>query len=110
MIKKIEQIKQLIQSALKAELKLNDVYEFWPNGLEEYEFFEIIFDDIERAVEHQPGILFSSEINLSSWINSEDYRILEIDLYLLNDSIDLENKYKTRKELIKTGFNPSVKG
>lgn len=47
-------IRRLIERALEGKLSLQDLYEEWPDDLERDALAQIIYDDIESAVEHFP--------------------------------------------------------
>jgi hypothetical protein len=74
-----EIIINIIDKVLLAKLELKSLYEQWPEDMAKNQFYESIFDDIERAVEHQSGNIFDNSINMERWVNSSDYkRLLKI--------------------------------
>lgn len=75
-------IKALCETALKGELDLQELYKLWPKGIESNPAFEIIFEDLEDAVEH-----FSPQEDFKK---TDKYWRLKLDVDLLDKKLTLE--------------------
>ena len=98
----LDNIKNLIQKAMMGTLSRDEFYNFWSSDFDNDLFLNIVFNDIESAMEHIPGKLLSNGIDKDKWESSYQYKILQIDLIVLDEyprSITLQ-LIKKRNELL----------
>ncbi|MBX7151963.1 hypothetical protein K1X84_10010 [bacterium] len=79
----IKLVYRMIGQAIEGNLKQKDFYEQWPDELEGLDVFDMIFSDIESAIEHFPGRWFVQESNHEQWHKMPEYFILLIDQLVL---------------------------
>ena len=91
-----EKIKALLNSIAEAPISLENFYSMCEDDWEENSVYGTIINNAEDLLEHARGGLFSNEVDYKSYRGSKAYRILLIDINLLDN---IEN-YKDEKELI----------
>lgn len=98
----IESIRKVIQSAINCELTIENLYHQWENSWNENRFLKEVFDNIEDSIEHMPGYFFSKEVNINKWHQTIGFKILNVDLELLNYLNDLSDLQllKRREDLL----------
>ena len=52
------------------------------------ELGQVVFEDLEEAVEHTPGYFFKRGIDLNKWLTQYEYWSVNIDYILLKKTID----------------------
>jgi hypothetical protein len=92
------QILSIVQKAINAQLSLEDLMKLWPEELDDIDFYESIFLDVESSVEH-----FT---NYNSFISSENYSNLIIDAFVLklDKNIDFLNTARQKLLLEQVSF------
>lgn len=88
----------LINQALVGELELKKLYKAWPEEVQGDEFYEEIYDDIERVVEHTPRSFVRD--GKFSFESSMDYVLLKLDELLLASSYDKEKLKAVKQKII----------
>ncbi len=92
----------LCQQAIKGVLTLDDFLRMWPQDARANLFLQQVFEDIEDGVEHFPGFWFSGKPDIQSWLRSEMYLTLCIDLILLKhvDEREASQLLQCRKAML----------
>jgi len=91
----------LLKKAINGELSIEDFYESFPYEIKSNEpSIEIIYDDIESAIEHFPASILDGSLKKDVFQNSDEYRNLVIDLELLNSDVGKEDFIEKRRLLI----------
>lgn len=80
----------LCQQAVKGVLTLDDFHRMWPQDARANLFLQQVFEDIQDGVEHFPGFWLSGKPDIQSWLRSEMYFTLCIDLILLRHVVERE--------------------
>lgn len=97
------QIGRLLDQALAGQLKIEQLHESWPQAANAHQFFLDVFEDLEVAVEHTPGRLFSSQVDLKAWRGTEEYLDLYIDSLLLDHPLSLADLASWHREIRELG-------
>ncbi|MBL7790943.1 MAG: hypothetical protein JNK77_01370 [Saprospiraceae bacterium] len=104
----LHEINKLIVKALNGTLSLDELYTSWPEVLAGNELIESIYNNVESAVEHLPGI-FSGEIDFIAFKETIEYKLLKCDLLIvkkLNTNPELITKLNdVRKKLVSSQIN-----
>ena len=87
-----ECLKKILNLALNGQLSLSDFYSMYEEDWGKNPLYDAILDNIETALEHKPGFLFSKKTNLSKFKKMEEYRVMLFDYNFLeketNNSFD----------------------
>lgn len=86
----INKIYYLMHKALKGNLFLDDLYSSWDVRWNQNKFLGEAFQNLEAALEHAPGYFLKKGINMKKWQKDINYKLLEIDLTLLDDLLLLD--------------------
>ena len=100
----INKIQDLIKRTLKDYLPLKELYAEWDESWDSSEFLELLFHDLEIALEHMPGYFLKKGTNIEKWENSMEYHRLKIDCELvsqINELTPQEIIARRNKEVVK---------
>lgn len=95
-----EIFESLIKLALKGQLNMDDFNDKWPVEDESIDFFNILYNDIESAIEHYPVSLIKMKELKERWLNSREYHVLNVDLELLQNGLEEQDFIVARKKMI----------
>ena len=88
------------KQVLEGQLDLVRLVEEWPSDAKSDPFLTSVYEDLEEAVEHQPGFWLRKGVNLPLWRKSLEFLKVLLDFHLLSRKEDSISLLRCRQRLI----------